>query len=90
MFSEVNQSSVNLCACCAAKNAFALAQKAHHGGRGEGPFGPLYAVCDGSTGPAAAGVGGMGSVVGFQMRAGRCWNCCAVTVSAMALVAMVS
>ena len=65
MFSEVNQTTVNLCAWRAAKNACALAQKAHHGGRGDRPFRALYAVCDGSTGPAAAGVGDMGLAAGI-------------------------
>ena len=90
MFSEVNQTSVNLCAWRAAKNACALAQKAHHGGRDDRPFRALNVCSHEAAGPACGGCGRTSQHINFEAGAVGCHQARDLPMTAVTLIAVVS
>ena len=90
MFSEVNQTPVNLCALRAARIASASKQKAHHGRRGGRPFGALNVVGNGRTGPATGRRRHDASCIDFGLRTNRHQHTSTVAVAAVALAACIS
>ena len=87
MFSEVNQTSVNLCARRGKQDAGALAQTVHHGGRGDGPFGALNVAADVAGGPTRDRLRCYRSCSCSAVRAVLGWYGSRVPMAAMALVA---